>query len=353
MVGEERIIIDGSLGEGGGQILRTAVCLSSVCGTPVEVVNIRAKRSNPGLRPQHLSAVKALSILFDAQTEGVRIGSSRIFYSPRRQTCTSLEFDIGTAGSITLLLQTIIPAVSLTGGELELKVVGGTDVKFSPTMDYFRHVVLPAYQRLGLEADLEVLRRGYYPVGGGIVKVHAKPRGIQGFLRPSAAGKGKVSVVSVCGRLPRSVAERQASAVEAYLASKWIPLESMQSSVEDSVSPGSSVVAFSVAGGELFAGGDNVGERGKPAEAVGKEAAARFVDEYEASVPVDSHLADMLVPILACTGGESVFRTSRTTTHLETNLHVSRLFTSCEYGLREVDRSTEVMIRGRDVAQKT
>ncbi|MBI4258151.1 MAG: RNA 3'-terminal phosphate cyclase [Thaumarchaeota archaeon] len=347
MVEEERVIIDGSRGEGGGQILRSAIALSVLSHKPVEVVNIRAKRTTPGLRPQHLSTVKALATIFNAHIENVSLGSRRIFFRPREQTLTSLDIDIGTAGSITLLLQAVIPAVSLSGGNLEAKLVGGTDVSGSPTMDYLRRVVLPAYRLLGIEVELEIVRRGYYPKGGGIVKASVKPRKASRPLGLSTAVAREASILSVCSNLQKSVAERQTFAAKEYLTRRSIPVGNMESSHEEAVSPGTAIAIFYVDGRTIFIGGDSIGKRGLPAEKVGEEAAAKFSDEYKLDVPVDHHLADMVVPILACTEGESQFTTSEVTEHLETNLHVARLFTSCEYKAVKEGKTVSVTVSGK------
>ena len=206
------ITIDGSYGEGGGQIVRTAVSLSAITGKPIQVVNIRAKRDNPGLRAQHLSAVKAVADLFHAKAENLKVGADWIRFIPpnyspvhsdscfsdnnknNNNTCSlnndssssdTFEYgmtniDIGTAGSIPLVLLTIIPAISLSGINHSLQIIGGTDVRYSPTIDYLRYVVRELYARIGINFSIDILRRGYYPKGGGIVNVQ-----IRAFNLPS------------------------------------------------------------------------------------------------------------------------------------------------------------------------
>src|SRR5437588_7827871 len=164
------IHVDGSSGEGGGQILRTSISLSAILGIPVEIDNIRSKRSNPGLQPQHLSAVKSVAELFCAKVENLQIGANWIKFTPTNTFNPSQNvFDIGTAGSIPLVLMAIVPAVALSGNKAALEIIGGTDVKASPTIDYIRYVVLAAYQMVGIKFRLEVMKRGYYPKGGGVV----------------------------------------------------------------------------------------------------------------------------------------------------------------------------------------
>jgi len=167
--------VDGSFGEGGGQILRTTLTISSILRKPVEVYNIRAKRSNPGLRPQHIAAVKVLAAICEARVENLKIGADWIRFHPGEKSTTSLRFDIGSAGSTTLVMTAAIPTASLNGVGCDLELIGGTDVKWSPTANYFKYVVLPAYRLIGIDCTLDIEKRGYYPKGGGVVKIHVKP----------------------------------------------------------------------------------------------------------------------------------------------------------------------------------
>ncbi|NWG10067.1 MAG: RNA 3'-terminal phosphate cyclase [Nitrososphaerales archaeon] len=341
--GKEPIVIDGSYGEGGGQILRTSVTLSAVMGMPIEIVNIRAKRDNPGLRPQHVGAIKAISSLCNASVENLRVGSDRIVFSPNRLRSTFIRLDVGSAGSVTLLLQAIIPSVSLSRVEAELEIIGGTDVKWSPTMNYFTHVVLPAYRLLGIEANLLVKRRGYYPVGGGIVRVGIKPARELNPLNIVSLEKLLPSIISICSRLPRGVAERQMKAAKDYLSNRGINPKSFEINIDDSISPGSSILVYSVGDKGPFIGSGTIGERGKPSEEVGREAAKIFSEEYNSNAPMDRHVGDMLVPFLPFAKGESIFRVSKVTQHLSTNLHIASIFTKCQYSIDEAPDGTAIV----------
>ena len=167
----EPVRIDGSQGEGGGQILRTAVSLAAIIGRPIEVTGIRAKRDNPGLRPQHMTGVKILADLFHAEVENLQVGAEWVRFAPSDKFAGGpLKVDVGTAGSIPMILMAVVPAVSLSNNSLEIEITGGTDVRASPTIDYVRHVVADAYRNIGIKFSIEVLKRGYYPKGGGIVQ---------------------------------------------------------------------------------------------------------------------------------------------------------------------------------------
>ncbi|HDJ94933.1 MAG TPA: RNA 3'-phosphate cyclase, partial [Acidilobales archaeon] len=162
------LIIDGSFGEGGGQILRTTIALSSLLLKPVRIINIRAKRRNPGLQMQHITAVKVLTTLTNASVKGLYKGSMVLEFIPKERRCGSFEFNIGTAGSISLVLQASLPVMLFAPGEVKLRIRGGTDVSWSPPIDYIKNVLVPILGKMGAHVEIKVLRRGHYPKGGGI-----------------------------------------------------------------------------------------------------------------------------------------------------------------------------------------
>jgi RNA 3'-terminal phosphate cyclase (ATP) len=338
--------IDGSEGEGGGQILRTAVSLSVITGTPVEVVNIRAKRPNPGLRPQHLTAIKVIADLFHANIENLKVGSDWIrFFPSDRFEGGSLKVDVGTAGSIPMILMAVVPAVSLSNNNLEIEITGGTDVKASPTIDYVRYVVGDAYRSIGIKFSCDVIRRGYYPKGGGIVKTVIEPCKEPGTLDLLVLREVAPRITSVCCQLPRHVAERQVSSALLSLEKKGIRCSNYSASIETSVSPGSSILVYSASDFGPHIGGDSIGELGKRAETVGSEAADRFLESALAQVPVDPFLADMLVLPLALAKGRSKYRIARVTEHLRTNLRVASQMVAgdCRYEIKRQQDNTYVV----------
>jgi len=343
MSSNERVIIDGSYGEGGGQILRTSIALSAVKGIPIEIVNIRAKRDNPGLRPQHMGAIKAVASLCNANVDNLEVGSDRITFIPGKMRSTFIKLDVGSAGSITLLLQAVIPSVSLSKVDAELELFGGTDVRWSPTMNYLKEVVLPAYRLLGIDAELQVKRRGYYPLGKGIVRIRIKPAKELKSLNLISSEHPLPSIISVCSKLPRSVAERQLKSAKDYLLNQGINLKDFEIGVEDSISPGSSILIYSVAAQGPFVGGDAIGEKGKPSEGVGKEAAKLFSEEYLSNAPIDRCIGDMLVIFLPFAKGESKFKVSKVTKHLSTNLHIASIFTKCQYTIDKMSDDTAIV----------
>lgn len=328
--------IDGSQGEGGGQILRTSVSLSAITGKPVEITNIRSKRPNPGLRPSHLTAIKILADIFKAKVENLQVGSDRVRFEPSGQFIGgSAKVDIGTAGSIPLTLMAVVAAVSLSGNALELEITGGTDVRGSPTIDYVRYVVAEIFRSIGIKFSIEVVKRGYYPKGGGIVKATIQP------CRSPAASEflnGRYvepRMTSVCSELPKHVAERQIASALVALEKAGIKCGSYSASYESALSPGTSMLVYSVSDfGGPYVGGDSIGERGKRAEEVGQEAASRFIESALSGVAVDPFLADMLVLPLCLAKGRSAYRTARATGHLHTNLAVASAVTGCRFEIK-------------------
>ena len=341
------IKIDGSQGEGGGQILRTAISLSAITGRPIEVSNIRANRTNPGLRPQHMAGIRIIADLFHAKSENLKVGAEWIRFSPSDKfEGGSIKFDIGTAGSIPLILMTVVPAVSLSNNSLQIEVTGGTDVKASPTIDYIKHIVAKSYLSIGPKFSVDVLKRGYYPKGGGIVQCTIKPCKTPGTIELLATEYLEPKIISVCSQLPIHVAKRQISSALIALEKKDIRCSNYTASIETSISPGSSILVYSASDFGLYVGGDSIGELGKRAEAVGNEAAMRFLDSTLAQATVDPFLADMLVLPLALSKGRSRYRVGRVTQHLLTNLHVVSQMIGCKYSIEQQGGSYIVMIEG-------
>lgn len=329
------VLVDGSRGEGGGQILRTAVAFSAILGRPVRVEKIRAGREVPGLKRQHISALQVLTEVFGGNMEGAAEGSSTVTFTPGRQRLDALTLDMGTAASITLVLQAVVPAVALTGSRLDLDLVGGTDVPWSPTYDYFATLVRAAYREIGIEFSTTAQRRGYYPRGGGRVSTTIVPchrlRPLNLTERP---GVTDVALVSRCGALPKHVAERQLASAKARITEAGLNVAAAELSEERSDSPGSSLLAYHM-GPSAFIGADGIGARGKPAEEVGREAASRFLAAAGSGASLDPNLADMVLPLLSLAHGRSVVAVPTLTSHLRSGLELASEFTGCEWSVDE------------------
>jgi RNA 3'-terminal phosphate cyclase (ATP) len=320
------IEIDGSFGEGGGQIVRTAAALSAVTGKAVRIRKIRQGRPKPGLAPQHARAILTLADLCDAKTSGVEPGSSEICFSPGRIRGGSHKVDIGTAGSVTLLLQCLLPALLRAKKPVLLEVHGGTDVQWSPTVDYFRNVFLPALLSFGAVARLELVQRGYYPRGQGCVRLHVEPGDL--LAAHLKAGEAQdVEGISHCSNLPEHVANRQADSAAAALQAAGFKSR-VSREILSLPSMGSGITLWSGCKGSSC-----LGERGLSAEKVGRRAAEEILLELRSPAAVDVHLADQLIPYLALAGGSYTVR--EITLHTRTNIWTAGHFLDAGIEIRE------------------
>ncbi len=340
----EPLEVDGSLGEGGGQVLRMSLLFSVLMNRPIRVSKIRAGREVPGLKRQHLSALRVFAEVFGGELDGAAEGSTLVTFRPGERSKQNYSIDTGTAASITLILQAIVPAAALSKHELALELVGGTDVPWSPTLDHFEQVVGRAYRQVGIEFGMRTARRGYYPKGGGKVMVEVKPSSSVAPLQlrgPSSIQEAKI--VSRCANLPIHVAERQSDAARKALNDAGIAEIRTELCQEDAMSPGSSVLAASTRP-EVLVGADAIGARGKPAEEVGREAAMNFIEAVRAGATIDTNTADMILPLLSLASSKSVVRVPRVSPHLETGLMVAKMFTDCEHDFLEENRGWVVSV---------
>ena len=317
----EFVEIDGSLGEGGGQVLRTTLSLSCITGTPVRIFNIRRNRPKPGLMRQHLVSVKALARIAGAEARGTEPGSLEISFRPGPVTAGDHLFEIGTAGSVTLLFQSLLPPLLFAKAPSRLVLTGGTHVPFSPSFDYLRDVFSPWLAQIGVRVSCEIEQYGFYPRGGGKITARIAPAA---EIRGVDLGE-KGTILSVSGRscvanLPLSIAERQRKAAIDPLASHAPVIDTATVP-----SPGKGTFLFIKVDSDAGAAGFSaLGAIGKRAEDVGREAALDALAYIESRAALDPRLADQLVLFLALSKEPSTFTTSRVTNHLVTHLHVVR-----------------------------
>jgi len=318
------IEVDGSKKSGSGTILRLSVALSAVSEQPLHIYNIRQNRPQPGLKPQHLEAVLTAARLCDAEVTGAVLNSRELWFNPRTVKGGTVEAEIGTAGSIPMLLMTVLPICLYAEKTVRLHVSrGGTDVLHSPTINYTRYVLVPVLRRIGLTATLTVGKYGYYPKGMGEVTLNVEPCKSLKPLRLDDFGEiSSIKGVSVCTFLSdRHVAERQAKAANNYLNERG--QEASIQIVNDTSNPiqkGSSLVLWAETSSNVLLGADAIGELGKTSEAVGREAAEKLCTEIAAKPTVDVHLADMLIPYVTLAQGKSAYLTRILTEHLQTNI---------------------------------
>ena len=321
------IEIDGSYGEGGGQILRTALALSAILKKPFALFHIRSKRKNPGLQAQHLAAVEALARVTEAQTEGVKFGSQRIIFIPQKILSGIYQFEIRTAGSVTLLLQAIFLPLCLSKGISRVTLIGGTHVQWSPSFDYFSEVVLPTLERIGVSAQATLEKWGFYPNGGGRIQLTINPvRELKPISLVERGALKKIQGISATSNLPRHVAERQREQALKRIHSE-LQIDGQIAILDNVPSNGTGSFVFLLAEHEGgFAGFSSLGVRGKPAEKVADEAVGSLKDYLASEGCIDPYLADQLVPFMALARRNASFTTTRITEHLLANLWVSRHF---------------------------
>ncbi|MCZ7402582.1 MAG: RNA 3'-terminal phosphate cyclase [Candidatus Methanoperedens sp.] len=320
--------LDGSFGEGGGQILRTAVALSAVTGTPVEIDNIRKGRPKPGLSAQHVKAVEGLARICNAQVTGCHLKSTRLVFTPGKLSGGNFEIDIGTAGSISLFLQCLMPALMHAPGTVRIKITGGTDGQWSPSIDYMRFVTLEALRKMGYECEIKLIKRGYYPRGGGCVEAIIN----RSSLKPIDFEGNKCSHVegiSHSSGLPAHVAQRQAASAYKRLCENGYESRIL-TEVNDHPSTGSGITLWCGA-----VGGIALGKPGLKAEKVGEIAADAIIDELRSGASVDEYLADQLIPYMALAGGGS-FTTRKITLHTKTNIWVTEQFLPVKFKIEDL-----------------
>jgi RNA 3'-terminal phosphate cyclase (ATP) len=316
--------IDGGQKSGSGTILRLSVALAAVTGQPLHICNIRQSRSQPGLKPQHREAVLTAARLCNAEVKGTSLGSTELWFEPHEIKGGKIEAEIGTAGSIPMLLMAVLPICVFAKQEVRLHVAkGGTDTKNAPTINYVRMVLLSTLSRMGLDASVTVHKYGYYPKGMGEVTLTVNPCRKLKPIRFERFGNLKsVKGISVCTFLAdKQVAERQANAAKEVLHKNGYSVDiQVVNDTSNVIQKGSSIVLWAKTDESVVIGADAIGELGKPSEAVGREAAEKLCAEISAKPTVDVYLADMLVPYLAFAEGSSVFLTRQVTAHLETNI---------------------------------
>jgi RNA 3'-phosphate cyclase len=324
------IEIDGSYGEGGGQILRTSIALSALTMRPVRVSKIRAGRPKPGLKRQHMAGIDIIAQLVDAEVRGLEVGSTTVEFSPQDRRGGHFSYDVGTAGSISLILQAALPTAALSPEPIRLSLTGGTDVSWSPPIDYMREVFAHSVRRMGLQFEISVRKRGHFPRGGGKVSCAITP--VEEITPLELVDFGDtvgVSGISHCVRLPSHVARRQAESAQSVLRKSGIQqiaidTESYQKNEDRHLGPGSGIVIWAESEQGERLGADRLGERGKPAEDVGSECADQLIDELATGMAVDSHLGDMLIPYMVLARGTSTIGVTKITEHLRTNLWVAQ-----------------------------
>ena len=328
------IQIDGSFGEGGGQILRSSLALSLVTGKPFQMTNIRANRKNPGLARQHFTAVSAAAQIGQADADGNDIGSKSLYFAPKQVTPGAYHFAVGTAGSCALVLQTVLPAMLMTAGEFELTLEGGTHNPLAPSFDALEASFLPILRRMGANISLKLDRPGFYPAGGGKMRIAAQSAGRLSRLDLLERGAiARQRAVALLSQLPAHIGERELKVARQRLG--WPSRNTQLEEVANPVGPGNALTLFieSEQITEVFTG---FGERGVRAETVAERVVKEAQAYLDAGVPVGAHLADQLLIPFALAGG-GVFRTLAPTPHTTTNIEILKYFLEIDAKVSQMD----------------
>ena len=346
------IVIDGAHGEGGGQVLRTSLTLSMLTQMPVEIQNIRAGRPKPGLAAQHLTAVRAAQAICAASVSGDEMGSQWLCFrpgsSPRGGDYT---FDVaqvrgaGSAGAISLVLQTILVPLALAANPSHLVLRGGTHVPWSPAFHYLTDVYLPTLSRMGIDAKLELNRWGFYPAGGGVMTAHivGGASGVRPLTLTERGEERRIWGTAVVSNLPSHIPQRMANRARNLLAQEGLKADLKAQRVR-ATGPGAGIFLVVEHENGIRAGFSAYGRKGLPAEQVAKAAVRDLLQHRQREAPVDMHLADQLIGPLSLADGRSAFTACRLTEHLRTNIWVVEQFTQTRFALRET--SVTVMPAG-------
>ena len=330
--------IDGSYGEGGGQIVRSAVTLSCITKKPIQIENIREKRKVPGLRPQHLTAIKLLSRVCDAEVSGLDVGSKSIKFIPKNVESKTITENVGTAGSISLILQALIPAISLSGESLKLSIIGGTDVPWSPTSYYTKYVLGEAYSRMGINFSMEIKKRGYYPKGGGFVELQVYPsKKLRSILLTHRQTKS-LRLYCSFSKLSKDKINSEVKKIEDFLKIDGFAVTS-EIQEESTLNEGCSMLLYSYDSNSIIGSDGLMDKTLELADIISK-------NFLKCKLGVDNHLSDMLVLPASLIDETSVYRITEITKHLETNLYVTSKITGCKYGIGKLDNGFEVRIKG-------
>ncbi|MBW1614305.1 MAG: RNA 3'-phosphate cyclase [Deltaproteobacteria bacterium] len=337
----KKIQIDGRHGEGGGQLLRTALTLSSLCQVPLYMNHIRGNRKKPGLRSQHLLAITSLATITKAEVQGATIDSHELIFEPGEIHEGNYSFHIGTAGSTSLVLQAMMPVLLAGKMPSQIQITGGTHVPWSPSFHYIKTVFLPVLKTMGGNVTIEIDKWGWYPKGGGSIRAVIK--NTQGLKAIHFSNRGKLRylhILSAVSNLPLSIAERQRD--QSIKRLEHLRLKPT-TSIANAPSYGQGTVLFLHAQFEGGVGGfSSLGKKGKSAEEVADDACNEFIKFFDSNGVIDIHLADQLVLYMALARGRSTLITERITEHLLTNIWVIEQFLPVTFDIERETGKIEV-----------
>lgn len=324
------IELDGAMHSGGGTLVRFGVALAALAGQPLRVVNARERRRKPGLAAQHVAAVRACADLCGAKTQGVAVGARSFEFAPGpRISGGEFAWSIGTAGSAPMLALGLLPLACFADAPLRARITGGVFQDFAPSPHHLANVLLPLVARMGVAAELEVLRPGYMPGGGGTIELRVRPaRGtLSGLVLLAPGSVTEVRGLALASHLAeRSVAERMASSCTAGLAARGLRARIETANDTDAGQPGASLAIWAESSTGCRFGADRAGAPRRSSEAIGRFVAETFLEDLASGATTDRHLADQLVIFAAIAEGVSRFSVPRLSGHVESNLWLAELF---------------------------
>lgn len=334
------IEIDGSYGEGGGQILRTAISLSAVTGNDVKISNIRAGRQNPGLAPQHIASIEAVAELANAEVEGVYKGSKDVVFRPGQLVGGSFEFDIGTAGAVSLVAMNCLLPAAMSKGPVEMTIKGGTDVRWAPPIDFLTMVHLPIFRLFGGACSIDLISRGFYPEGGGEIAIDVSPTGGLGGVD---LGEGcdlvRIEGVTYAQNLPEHVTARMKhSAMKELVGFRDVKIVS---DVRRGMSTGAGMVLVATCRKTVL-GASALGQKGVRSEELGESCACDLKETIASGASVDEHMLDQVLPYMAFASGVSRVLAEEVTSHAETNIWVIEKFLGKRFAIERKGRLVEI-----------
>lgn len=324
---EPFVEIDGSLGEGGGQILRSALTMSLITQRPFHVTKIRAGRPRPGIGHQHLEAIHAAAQISHSEVEGDELQSQELTFIPGIPEPGKYTFQVATAGSVSLIFQTVVLPLALAGKASEIELKGGTHVLWAPPYDYLRDIWGKMMQNLGLELTFTLHQAGYYPKGGGALTIKINP--VSRFKTLECLERNalvSLEIRAIISKLSQDIAKRELASLTKGIAALGLA-QHMQTRVEEYPAPNPGNMAFiGVNFGNMLAGFSSIGEKGKTAEKVAEEVLADFRQFWSQHAPVEQYLADQLLLPLTFADGPSSYRVAQITQHLTTNAYIIQKF---------------------------
>jgi len=330
--------IDGSFGEGGGQILRTAITLSCIMKQPINIENIRKNRKKPGLKPQHLTSLSILKKICNADVGQIKIGDTSLKFIPGHVKSINLKENVGTAGSISLIFQVLIPVIAFCQKKLKLTIIGGTSVLWSPTIDYTQIVLREVYLRMGINCSINIIKRGYYPKGGGIVELEVLPTKKINSIALNTRKTKNAKLICTFSKLPFELINNQIKNIKKKLIENNFIVET-KFNEEPTLDSGSSLMISSIDNDSII-GIDSLFNIKTKTFDLDLD---KFIDN---NLSVDEYLADMLVLPASLARGTTIFQVPNISKHLETNLFVASKITGCKYGIGKLKNGYEIRIEG-------